>query len=234
MSQLAPMPMSVVSVNAGLPRMVESHGRAVRTAIFKSAVAGPVAIRRLNLDGDRQADLSVHGGPDKAVYAYAAEHYDAWRAELPEVDFPFGAFGENLTIAGLREDELAIGDRLRAGTAELIVRQPRIPCYKLGIRLGRDDILKRFLNSDRSGVYFAVACEGVVEAGDAVIMLERDPDGMSVAAINRLYRERRSRLPTPARLAALQRAADLPSLPESWRAYFRERAARLSVSSPAS
>ncbi|HST88212.1 MAG TPA: MOSC domain-containing protein [Ktedonobacterales bacterium] len=229
MSQLASM--RIVSVNVGLPRTVESHGRAVRTAIFKSAVAGPTAIRHLNLDGDRQADLSVHGGPDKAVYAYAAEHYDAWRAELPEVDFPFGAFGENLTIVGLREDDLAIGDRLRAGTAELIVRQPRIPCYKLGVRLGRDDILKRFLNSDRSGVYFAVAREGVVEAGDAVTVLERDPDGVRVAAINRLYRDRRSRLPT--RLSALQRAADLPALPESWRTYFRERAARLSASSPA-
>jgi MOSC domain-containing protein YiiM len=226
--------MRVVAVNVGLPRTVEAHGRDVRTAIFKSPVAGPVAVRRLNLDGDRQADLSAHGGPDKAVYAYAAEHYDTWRAELPEVDFPFGAFGENLTIAGLREDDLAIGDRLRAGTAELIVRQPRIPCYKLGVRLGRDDIVKRFLNSDRSGVYFAVAREGVVEAGDAVIMLERDPDSVSVAAINRLYRDRHSRLPTSARLAALQRAAGLPSLPESWRAYFRERAARLSVSSPAS
>lgn len=230
MSQLAPM--RIVAVNAGLPRTVESHGRAVRTAIFKSPVAGPVAIRRLNLDGDRQADLSVHGGPDKAVYAYAAEHYDTWRVELPEVDLPFGAFGENLTIAGLDEDALAIGDRLRAGTAELIVRQPRIPCYKLGVRLGRDDILKRFLNSDRSGVYFAVARAGVVEAGDPVTMLERDPQGVSVATINRLYRTRRSRL--PAHLAALQRAADLPPLPESWRTYFRERAARLSAASPAS
>src|SRR6185312_16893313 len=119
-----------------------------------------------------------------------------------EVDLPFGAFGENLTIAGLDEDALAIGDRLRAGTAELIVRQPRIPCYKLGVRLGRDDILKRFLNSDRSGVYFAVARAGVVEAGDPVTMLERDPQGVSVATINRLYRTRRSRL--AAHLAALQ------------------------------
>src|SRR5262245_25306653 len=148
--------MRVVSVNVGLPREVEWKGRVVTTGIFKTPVAARVALRALNLEGDRQADLTVHGGADKAVYAYPSEHYPFWRRELPGLDLPCGAFGENLTTEGLDEAEVRIGDRFRVGTAEVRVTQPRIPCYKLGIRLGRDDIVERFLWSGRSGFYLAV------------------------------------------------------------------------------
>ncbi|MGH9813488.1 MAG: MOSC domain-containing protein, partial [Candidatus Acidiferrales bacterium] len=166
--------MKLISVNVGLPREVSANGQRVLTGIFKQPVAGRVGVRRLNLDGDRQADLSVHGGPDKAVYAYPAEHYDFWRHELPGMELPFGMFGENLTVEGLREDEVNIGDRFAIGTAEFQVTQPRLPCYKLGIKFGRADMVKRFLHSRCTGFYFRVVKEGEVEAGDAIALVHRD------------------------------------------------------------
>ncbi len=147
--------MRLVSLNVGLPRDVAWHGKTVTTGIFKRPVAGPCMVRALDLDGDRQADLSVHGGPDKAVYAYPSEHYELWRRELPDLDLPWGAFGENLTTAGLAEEEVSIGDRLRIGSAELVVTQPRLPCYKLEVRLG-EGMVKRFLESRRTGFYLRV------------------------------------------------------------------------------
>src|SRR5262245_58207652 len=143
--------MRVVSVNVGLPRDVIWKGRTVTTSIFKEPVEGRVALRNLNFDGDRQADLSVHGGPMKAVYAYPVEHYDYWRGELPDMTLPFGMFGENLTIDGLVENAVNIGDRFRIGSAELMATGPRLPCYKLGIKFGRDDMVKRFAASGRTG-----------------------------------------------------------------------------------
>ncbi|MGH9777036.1 MAG: MOSC domain-containing protein [Candidatus Acidiferrales bacterium] len=211
--------MKLISVNVGLPREVSANGQRVLTGIFKQPVAGRIAVRRLNLDGDRQADLSVHGGPDKAVYAYPAEHYTFWRRELPEMELPFGMFGENLSVEGLREDEVNVGDRFAIGTAEFQATQPRLPCYKLGIKFGRADMVKRFLHSRCTGFYFRVVKEGEVEAGDAIALVHRDPGNVTVADITRLYAFDRNNA------ALLHRVLDLPALPEDWRAYFREKAA---------
>src|SRR5438270_7187830 len=158
--------MRVISVNVGLPREVDWQGRRVRTGIFKAPVAGHVALRRHNLTGDAQADLTVHGGRDKAVYAYPVEHYDFWREQLPSRELPFGVFGENLTTEGLREDEVRIGDEFAIGTARLVVTQPRMPCYKLGLRFGDPQMPKRFVAHRRPGIYFAVVEEGEIGSGD--------------------------------------------------------------------
>jgi MOSC domain-containing protein YiiM len=193
----------VVSVNVGLPRSVRWKGRDVTTGIFKAPVEGRVPLRRLNLDGDRQADLSVHGGATKAVYAYPLEHYAFWQEVLDE-ELLFGAFGENLTVKGLPlEEEIAVGDRLRIGTAELVVTQPRVPCYKLGLRFGRKDMPKRFLASRRSGYYLAVEMEGDVGAGDRVETLARHPARIPVAEVTRVYASNRADLATIERLVAL-------------------------------
>jgi len=159
--------MKLLSVNVGLPREVKWNGRVIRTSIFKAPVEGRVRVRKLNLDGDQQSDLSVHGGIDKAVYVYPSEHYSFWHEHLPAADLPWGAFGENFTTEGALEDTTVhIGDRFRVGSAAFVVTQPRMPCFKLGIRFGRGDIIKRFLRSGRNGFYFAVAEEGEVVAGD--------------------------------------------------------------------
>src|SRR5260221_2090696 len=179
--------LKIVSVNVGQPREVEWRGRRVRTSIFKSPVPGRVRVDRENLEGDRQSDRAVHGGRDKAVYAYPSEHYPAWRGEMPDLEFPWGAFGENLTTEGLLEDTVRLGDRLRAGSAEFVVTQPRMPCYKLGIRFGRPDMVKRFLRSGRSGFYLAVLREGELAAGDAVEIISRDERQVSVAEAPGLY-----------------------------------------------
>src|SRR5260221_2288537 len=146
--------MRVVSVNVGRPREVRWQGRPVLTSIWKSPVAGEVIVKTLNLDGDQQSDLTVHGGEKKAVYVYPSEHYAQWRDELPGVDLPWGAFGENLTTTGLAEQTTHVGDRLRIGSAEFVVTVPRMPCYKFGIRFGRPGMITRMLQDRRSGVYF--------------------------------------------------------------------------------
>src|SRR5216683_627435 len=163
--------MKLVSINVGLPREVRWHGKTVLTSIFKAPVEGSVKVRRLNLEGDRQSDLNVHGGADKAVYVYPSEHYAFWSAELPGSDLPWGAFGENFTTDGLLEDGIHIGDRLRAGSAEFVVSQPRMPCFKLGIRFGRPDMVKRFQKSGKTGFYLAVLQEGDVAAGDSLMSI---------------------------------------------------------------
>lgn len=209
--------MKVVSINVGLPRQVEWHGKTVGTSIFKEPVAGRVRVGRLNVEGDRQSDLTVHGGADKAVYAYPAEHYAFWREELPGVDLPLGAFGENFTTKGLIEDSVHIGDRLGVGSAEFVVTQPRMPCFKLGIRFGRPDMVKRFLRSGRTGFYFAVAREGEVTAGDTVTLIARADPAVTVAAIVSLYAT------DAANQDLLRQASSLAMLPEGWRDYFRKR-----------
>ena len=156
--------MQVISVNVGLPREVIWKGMTVQTGIFKDPVDRPVTISKLNLAGDQQADLTVHGGAEKAVYAYPAEHYEYWQKRLPEVPFSWGKFGENLTTEGLKEDALCVGDHLRVGSAVLMVTQPRMPCYKLALRFDRDEMIKRFLTSQRSGFYLSVIEEGEVHA----------------------------------------------------------------------
>ena len=212
--------MKVVSVNVGLPREVEWKGITVSTGIFKEPVAGTVMVRRNNLEGDRQADLTVHGGPNKAVYGYASEHYPYWRKQYPQMDLPWGVFGENLTTEGLSEDSLHIGDTVRVGSAVLKVVQPRQPCYKLQIRFGRDDIIQRFLVSGRSGFYFSIVEEGEVEAGSAIEVLSRDENQVTIADINRLY------LGVEANPELLQRALRVPVLPEGLRGSLVKRSER--------
>jgi MOSC domain-containing protein YiiM len=207
--------MKVASVNVGLPREVIWQSRTVKTGIFKEPVVGRVKVRKLNLDGDRQADLTVHGGPTKAAYAYPTEHYPFWRAEFPDIDMPWGMFGENLTVEGLLEDEMNIGDKLGAGSAEFMVTQPRIPCYKLGIKFGRKDIIPHFLRSLRSGFYLAVLKEGEVGAGDAIQVLSRAERSVTVADVVRLYIERKCM-----NSDLLHRALQSEALPTSWRDYF--------------
>ena len=182
--------MKVVSVNVGLPREVLWKGMTVQTAIFKAPIAGVVAVRQMNLAGDQQADLTVHGGSEKAVYGYPAEHYEYWRGQLPDISFSWGAFGENLTTEGLWEDTLFIGDLFRVGSAVLRVTQPRMPCYKLQLRFDRDDMIKRFLVSGRSGFYFSVVDPGDIGAGSNVEVLDRDPLSVTVADIVSLYSTR--------------------------------------------
>ncbi|MBI3403487.1 MAG: MOSC domain-containing protein [Acidobacteria bacterium] len=181
----------VISINVGGPRAVSWQGRSILTSIFKSPVAGPVVVNALNLEGDAQSDLTVHGGARKAVYVYPSEHYAFWREELPGVDLPWGAFGENLTTSGLVEDTTRTGDRLRIGSAEFVVTVPRMPCFKLGIRFDRPDIIGRFLESGRSGFYLSVAGEGIIRAGDSVTLMSRAPDALAVAdaVARRLKRE---------------------------------------------
>jgi MOSC domain-containing protein YiiM len=169
----------IASIKVGLPREVEWQGRTVLTSIFKEPVSGRVRVDRLNLDGDRQSDLTVHGGAHKAVYVYPAEHYPFWREQLGMPDLAPGAFGENFTTEGLLESAVRIGDRLRIGSAEFVVTQPRMPCFKLQIRFGRLDIVRRFLRSGRSGFYLAVTREGEVEKGDEIALAASD--GMTVA-----------------------------------------------------
>lgn len=209
--------MKLVALSVGRPRLVMSRGEPVSTGIFKERVEGRIMLRTLNLDGDRQADLSVHGGPTKAVYGYPSEHYEFWRSELPDMQLPFGMFGENFTTEGLVETSLNIGDRFRVGEAEVMVTEPRMPCYKLAIKFGRSDILKRFLTSGRTGFYFAVLREGMVCAGDEIERLSRDEHNVTIADITRLYaRDKHD-------LEGLRRALSVPALPSSWKDHFRER-----------
>jgi MOSC domain-containing protein YiiM len=215
----------LISINLGLPRIVMSNGDPVSTGIFKEPVAGRVMLRTLNLDGDGQADLSVHGGPSKAVYVYPSEHYDYWKRELPGIQLPWGMFGENFTTAGLFESELNIGDKFRVGSAVVVVTEPRMPCYKLAIRFGRPDIVKRFLASESTGFYFAVLREGDVGGGDSIQLMEASEDSLRVSHVTQLYtREKHN-------TELLRRAIDVEALPESWRSYFQHRLAKLTGAS---
>ena len=216
--------MKIISLNVGLPRLVLRDGEPVSTGIFKEPIAERVMMRTLNLDGDRQADLSVHGGPSKAVYVYPAEHYDFWKRELPDMDLPWGMFGENFTTTGLLETEIKIGDKFRIATAEVMVTQPRMPCYKLALKFDRRDIIKRFLQSERTGFYLAVLKEGEVGAGDEFEPLARDPHEVRVSDITRLYTRKRHNA------TLLRRAIEAEALPESWRQYFQHQLEKLTSS----
>jgi MOSC domain-containing protein YiiM len=212
--------MKVISLNVARPRLALYKGATINTGIFKQPVSGPVPLRTLNLDGDRQADLSVHGGPYKAVYAYPSEHYAFWRDELPGLDLPWGLFGENFTTEGLAESDLHIGDRLQIGSAIVMVRQPRQPCYKLAAKFQRDDILERFLHSGRSGFYFSVEQEGTVEAGDSFEFRSRDQKAVTIAEMNTLFVQEKYNRPL------LGKAIASAALPEDWRDYLAPRLAR--------
>lgn len=207
----------IVSLNVGLPRRVVFNGQVVTTGIFKEPTDGHVMIRRLNLDGDKQADLTVHGGVDKAVYSYAAEHYDYWRGELPPMDLPWGMFGENFTTQGLLEDNVNIGDTLQVGSAKLMVTQPRMPCYKLGVRFGRMDIVRRFMASGRPGIYCKVLEEGEVVKGDKINIISKDKNNITVIDIVRMYnRDHRD-------IEIMKRAIKIGALPEGWKYEFLQR-----------
>ena len=222
--------MKIVSMNIGLPREVTWHGMNVSTGIFKEPVKGRVALRKLNLDGDRQADLAVHGGNNKAVYCYPLSHYGFWKKELPGRDLPIGMFGENFTIdfssngypegVGSIEHSVHIGDRFSIGSAEVVVTQPRLPCYKLGVRFQMDDMVKRFLASGRTGFYLAVTREGEVGAGDEFKAHAPDPSAVPVSEITRLYIAKKY---SAADANIVQRALQVAALPESWKDYFRQR-----------
>lgn len=211
--------MKVLSVNVGLPREVPTGRTRVLTSIFKSPVDGRVAVVGNNVAGDQQSDLSVHGGPNKAIYAYPSEHYGFWRDQLPDIDLTWGVFGENLTTEGLSEETMHVGDHLRIGSVEVVVTQPRLPCFKLGIRFDRADMVKRFLGSRRSGFYFAVVNEGELGAGDAIEVLSSDPDAVTVRELVGMY------VGEPTTVDRLRIAVGNPALPGWWRETLLERAA---------
>jgi len=209
--------MKLISLNVARPRLVLYQGTTINTGIFKRPVSGPVQLRTLNLDGDRQADLRVHGGPFKAVYGYPSEHYEFWRRELPGMDLPWGMFGENFTTEGLHEKDLHIGDRLQIGSAIIVVRQPRMPCYKLAAKFQRDDMIDRFLASGRSGFYFSVEQEGTVAANDPFEFVSRESSAITIAEMNDLFVSDRHNRPS------LEKALATAALPENWRSKFSQR-----------
>lgn len=213
--------MKLTSVNVGLPREIVWQGKAIMTGILKTPVEGPVALRRHNLDGDGQADLSVHGGPTKAIYVYLTQHYSYWGDELPEIDLPWGSFGENFTIDGLDECSVNIGDAFRVGTSKVVVTEPRMPCSKLNVRFGRADMVKRFLQSQRSGFYFGVIEEGQVQKGDELELLSRHAEGLTVADVIRLYTTEKTNA------SLLEKAISVTALPEAWRGHFEHQLEKL-------
>ena len=217
--------MELISVNVGLPRVAMRNGEPVSTGIFKEPVSDRVMLRTLNLDGDRQADLSVHGGPSKAVYVYPSEHYEYWKRELPEMELPWGMFGENFTTEGLHEAQLNIGDQFRIGSAVVMVTEPRMPCYKLGIRFGRTDIIKRFLASERTGFYLSVLREGEVGVGDQFELIENNKQSVRVSDVTRLYTRDKHNT------ELLSRAIRVEALPEGWKGYFQHQLEKLTGSS---
>jgi MOSC domain-containing protein YiiM len=226
--------MKLISVNVGLPREVAVSGKVVRTGIFKEPVQGRVKVRRLNLEGDLQADLTVHGGLNKAVYVYPSEHYPFWQEDLAGIELPWGLawtrddsyswglFGENFSLEGLLEDQVSVGDRLRIGSAAFQVTTPRMPCYKLGIKFLRADMVERFLAGNRSGFYLSVVEEGEVGAGDGVERIGRGRDGLTVAEAFRLMADGGAGNPD-----LLRRAVRCEDLPRSWRNQFAEHLQRL-------
>ncbi len=212
--------MQIHSVNVGLPRMVEWGGRMVTTGIFKESVAGPIPLDFVNLRGDRQADLTVHGGPDKAVYAYDLTHYAVWKAKIPRSDWTPGLFGENITTEGLLESEVRIGDLFRAGTALLRAVQPRFPCYKLNVRFDDPGMTRRFAQLGHPGIYFRVVETGLIAAGDTLTLTEAAETDITIQTVNDVVSKQKGDYELIARLASL------PHLAESLRAKFSNHVSR--------
>ena len=215
--------MKVLSVNVGLPRKILFNGQIITTAIFKDPVKGPISLRKLNLDGDKQADLTVHGGLDKAVYSYPSEHYDYWRKQFPNTDLVWGMFGENFTTEGLFEDAVNVGDQFQIGSAKLLATQPRMPCYKLGVRFGRMDVIRRFMASGRPGIYFKVLTEGEVQRDDKIKIIRRDKNNVTVKDIVSLYIARND----IDNIETMKRATKIRDLPEGWRHEFQQKIEQL-------
>ena len=218
--------MKLLSVNVGLPREIKLNGKTVRTSIWKNPVEGRVHVSTLNLDGDQQSDLTVHGGVDKAVYLYPSEHYAYWHAEFPELELSWGAFGENFSAEGILEDQISVGDRLRVGSAEFMVTQPRMPCYKLGIRFNLPGIVKHFLRSKRTGFYLTVLREGEVGQDDQMVFVEKQESGLTIHEIMNLYSGETHDQ------TLLRRAIEARALPQGWKDYFRKRLRDADASSP--
>lgn len=210
--------MRLLSINVALPKLVSNRGRRVETGIFKRPITGPVRVTTLNLEGDRQADLRVHGGPNKAVYAYSWKNVEYWRKCLGRDDLREGSFGENLTVDDLLETDVAIGDEFEIGTARFQLSQPRLPCFKLGIALGRPDFPKVFQKSGRTGFYLRVFQEGVITAGDTIRRIPTsDPEPVTVAEMVRIISARKPKLED------LRRASKLTALPDGWKRRLAEK-----------
>jgi MOSC domain-containing protein YiiM len=209
--------MRIVSVNAGMPRLFSWKESTFKTGIFKSPVNGRVMLRESNLDGDSQADLTVHGGVNKAVYVYPSEHYAFWRQELACEDLPWGSFGENFSTEGLIETDVRMGDEYSIGSAIVRVTTPRLPCYKLAAKFRRDDMIQRFLRSGFSGFYLSVVREGEVGAGDEIAIVRREEVSVTIAELNQLY------LSATPDIELIQRALQIPSLPDGWRERFHAK-----------
>jgi MOSC domain-containing protein YiiM len=216
--------MKVLSINVGLPKKVLFNGQTVTTAIFKDPVKGSITLHKLNLDGDRQADLTVHGGVDKAVYSYPAEHYDYWRKQFPNLDIKWGMFGENFTTEGLIEDTVNVGDQFQIGSAKLMATQPRMPCYKLGIRFGHMEIIRKFLVSGRPGIYFKVLKEGQVQISDKIESVRKDENNVTVKDIVHLYITRDHAVDN---IETMRRAIKINALPEGWKYEFKQNIEQL-------
>ncbi len=212
-----PLDATIISVNVGGQREVEWKGRTVVTGIFKEPVDGPVYASGVNLTGDDQADRTVHGGESKAVYAFASEHYRQWEERFPDSEFGWGAFGENLTLQGMTEADVCIGDRFRCGEAEFVVTEPRMPCYKFAIRLNDNGVIKYMLETGHTGFYFTIAAPGSVEAGASLVHTGRPTDALPVSDLTHLYA---SKEPAP---HVIERARRAPDLPEKWREWIAEK-----------
>lgn len=207
--------MKIVSVNVGQPRIIEYNNEPLATAIFKEPIATRVAVNNLTIIGDAQVDRRFHGGTNKAVYAYPSEHYEFWQAEFPAMELPFGIFGENLTTVGLFETDVCVGDKIRIGTTELVATEPRFPCFKLGIRFGRKDVIRKFQESRKSGIYFSVAKPGELQTGDSIEFIEREENQVTIEDLVRLHDEKKD-------LKLAERAVQVKSLPKDWNRNIRK------------
>lgn len=210
--------MKLISVNVGLPVKVKFGNEIVTTGIFKNPVDKRINLKKLNLEGDRQADLTVHGGLDKAVYSYPYEYYDFWRKEFPDISFNWGMFGENLTTEGLFESQVNVGDRFQIGSAQLVATQPRMPCYKLGVKFGRMDIIKKFLKSEKSGIYFKVIKEGGIFINDTIKLIKKDNNNITIKNIVELITKEDKENTT-----LLEKTVKVRDLPQGWKNYFLEK-----------
>lgn len=213
--------MKVLSINVSLPKEILDHGKKVLTGIFKTPVTGPIAVRALNLEGDGQGDLSVHGGVNKAVYAYSSEHFDFWKTALGRENLKPGAFGENLTVEGILESDIAVGDELEIGTARFRVTQPRFPCFKIGIAFGDPEFPKAFLQSGRTGFYLRVVREGIIKAGDSIRLFNAETGKrITVADFVKVYRTRK------AGDEELRQLLAHPMISDSWKDWFQAKVNR--------
>ena len=178
--------MKVLSVNVGSLQKMLRNGKKIQTGIFKKSTEGPINVKRLGLEGDQQANKKLHGGIDKAICVYPSEYYELWKEELGKPDLSFGDFGENLTTFGLLEDDIYLGDRLRIGSVEVVVTQPREPCITLNVRLGRKDVSALIRKSGRSGFYFSVEKEGIIKNGDSIENISKEENRVSVSDFNQI------------------------------------------------